>query len=334
MKFPLFVGCVVVCILAAASVSTFDPTLDEDWISWKSQHEKQYTEEEEAYRRMVWEDTMRYIEQHNLEHSMGKHTFTVGLNQFADLTTEEFNQRFKGFIEQEAEKSTYKVFAAPENLEQLPAVDWRNKGYVTDVKNQGNCNSCWAFSATGTLEGQLFKKKGKLISLSEQNLIDCDKKSKACLGGHFKSALEYVHNNGISSEAYYPYTAQVTLKLLINARLSNVILSPIARILVIPSNSEDELAKAVALVGPISVAVDANHKSFKNYKKGIYYEPNCTNNVNHAMLVVGYGIRGGEKYWIVKNSYGPKWGIDGYILMAKDRNNNCAIAKYAMYAEI
>ncbi|XP_067824184.1 procathepsin L-like [Heptranchias perlo] len=329
MKFPLFVDCVVVFVLAAASVPTFDPTLDEGWMSWKSQHEKQYKEDEETYRRMIWENNVRYVEQHNLEYSMGKHTFTVGMNQFGDLTTEEFNQRLNGFNEMEAENSTYKVFAAPENFELPATIDWRKKGYVTPVKSQGDCLSCWAFGATGALEGQLFKKTRKLISLSEQNLVDCDKKSHGCSGGFVHSALEYVQHNGINSEKRYPYVAMVGQRCKFN---KNDIVTNCNGVEIIPKNSETLLACAVTMVGPISVAVDASHESFMLYKSGIYNEPKCSSTKpNHAMLVVGYGIDKGRKYWIVKNSWNKTWGIQGYVHMAKDKENHCAIAKTAMF---
>ncbi|XP_059494530.1 procathepsin L-like isoform X2 [Stegostoma tigrinum] len=298
MRCSLFVDWVLGFILAAASVSTFHSTLDEAWINWKSLHGKQYEMAEEAYRRALWEDNVRFIEQHNLEYGMGKHTFTVGLNQFGDLTMEEFNEHLNGLKENEIDYQACKVFTAAKNVKFPQTVDWRRKGFVTGVKNQGHCGSCWAFSATGSLEGQLFKSAGKLISLSEQNLLDCDRKSRGCNGGTVLNALDYVKQNGINSERSYPY-AEKPGECRFN-RNNNV--TSCACVKCIQPNSEHQLAAAVAEVGPISVAVDAKHRSFQLYKAGVYYEPNCKNTtVNHAMLVVGYGIDQEGKYWIVKN---------------------------------
>ncbi|XP_072449896.1 cathepsin L2-like [Chiloscyllium punctatum] len=331
MRCSLFVDWVLVSMLAAATVSTFDSTLDEAWINWKSLHGKQYKMAEEAYRRALWEDNVRYIERHNMEYAMGKHTFTVGLNQFGDLTTEEFNQRFNGFKEKEIDHTACELFAAAKHVKLPQRVDWSTKGFVTKVKNQRQCGSCWAFSATGSLEGQLFKRTGKLISLSEQNLVDCDWKSCSCCGGHVRTALQYVKQNGINSEHSYPYTAK-------NGECHfnrSDIVTRCACVTRIQQNSEHQLAAAVAQVGPISVAIDANHKSFHLYKSGIYYEPNCSSTrLNHAMLVVGYQYDQQGNYWIVKNSHGTGWGMKGYMKMAKDRGNHCGIARSALYPEM
>uniref|UniRef100_UPI00398EA4E2 procathepsin L-like isoform X1 n=2 Tax=Pristiophorus japonicus TaxID=55135 RepID=UPI00398EA4E2 len=337
MKFSLLLGCVVLSILAAASGHTFDSTLDEDWKNWKSQHEKQYTEEEETYRRLVWEDNMRFIEQHNLEHSMGKHTFTVGINQFGDLTTEEFNKLMNGFLPAEADNSTEGAVDEDDeddeddesnDVEMGPTVDWRTKGYVTRVKNQGRCGSCWAFSANGALEGQWFKTKGQLVPLSEQNLVDCNVRNKGCQGGWMHRAFKYVkRNGGINSEATYPYTGRRgSCKF-----QKNQFVATIRRYRKVVRR-ESKLANAVTKIGPIAVAIDAGQRTFQHYKRGVYYDKNCSSRrLNHAVLVVGFGSEGGKNYWIVKNSWGTRWGDRGYIKMAKDRNNNCGIANYAVY---
>ncbi|XP_072338052.1 procathepsin L-like [Scyliorhinus torazame] len=356
MKLSLFLGCVLLSILVVASGHTFDSKLDEDWKSWKSQYKKQYTEEEETYRRKVWEDNVTYIEQHNLEYSMGKHTFTVGMNQFGDLTDKEFNERMNGFLPIEADNSTEEFEGdefdedeesdGDDELDEesdgdddeldeesdddvtLVNVDWRKRGIVTPVKNQGSCVSCWAFSATGAIEGQWARKHGKLISLSEQNLVDCTKlyRNNGCQGGWMNRAFRYVvKNKGINTAADYPYTARegpcrfqsngfvVTIKGFSYIR-----------------RSTKYLETSVRMIGPIAAAIDASGP-FRWYKQGIYKNENCRNHeANHAVLVVGYERDNGKNYWLVKNSWGTRWGDKGYIKMVKGVPRNCGITKHAV----
>ncbi|XP_043577532.1 procathepsin L-like [Chiloscyllium plagiosum] len=354
----LIIGYVEVCILALASGSPFDPTLDDGWNNWKSFHNKQYEEHEKDYRRLVWEDNGRYIEQHNLEHAMGKHTFTVGMNQFGDLTFNEFRQLLSASSINEAEKMSSKVFTAQQNIQLPSTVDWRPKGYVTSVKDQGQCGSCWAFSATGVLEGQVFNKTGKLISLSEQYLMDCSRAvgNAGCNGGSVLAGFLFIKEKGITSEQSYPYTAKVTLLLSGNSWKSfgsqfsltcfwfqdgnctfnqSDIVATCKGAQRIPSGSEVDLAAAVATVGPISAGIDAEHRSFMLYKSGIFYEPRCsTTKLDHGILVVGYGTENQKPFWIVKNSWGASWGNRGYVHMAKDMDNNCGIASNAVYPEV
>merc|ERR1712121_33566 len=186
----------------------------------------------------------------------------------------------------------------------MPAtVDWRKHGYVTPVKDQKQCGSCWAFSATGSLEGQTFKKTGKLVSLSEQNLVDCSfpEGNEGCEGGFSSEAYRYINSNGgVDTEASYPYLA-VNGKCMYNS--SNVG-ATVTGCTQIESMSEAKLKTAVASVGPISVAIDAGHQSFQLYEEGVYYEPECSQTIlDHGVLAVGYGTESdGTDYWLVKNS--------------------------------
>merc|ERR1711915_669325 len=168
-------------------------------------------------------------------------------------------------------------------------VDWRKQGYVTPIKDQKQCGSCWAFSATGSMEGAHFKKTGKLVSLSEQNLVDCSdaEGNMGCEGGLMDQAFNYtVLNKGIDTEASYPYKA-IDQKCMI----------------------------------------DASQFTFQLYKEGIYYDENCSSQfLDHGVLAVGYGSKkSGENkdYYIVKNSWGKDWGMEGYIEMSRNRDNNC-----------
>ncbi|XP_068776119.1 procathepsin L-like isoform X4 [Struthio camelus] len=248
-------------VASLGCAAALDPALEEAWRGWKSLHAKEYPEEAEAVRREVWEKNLRRIEEHN----RGKHAFRLGMNHYGDLTDEEFNQLLNGFGpgRQQAPRPLFQASAA---LKTPAEVDWRAKGYVTPVKNQGHCGSCWAFSATGALEGLVFNRTGKLVVLSEQNLIDCSRKlgNEGCGGGYVTRAFQYVHDNGgLNSEHVYPYLGTDASSCRYNPRDRAANCSAIW--LVAPG-SEAALEQAVAAVGPVSVAVDASSFHFHFYK--------------------------------------------------------------------
>ncbi|KAF7203317.1 cathepsin L1-like [Nothobranchius furzeri] len=210
-------------------------------------------------------------------------------------------------------------------------VDYRNMGYVTEIKDQGYCGSCWAFSTTGAIEGQIFKKTGHLVSLSEQNLVDCSKPygTHGCNGAWMANAYDYVLSNGLQATDTYPYTSVDTQPCFYDSRLA---IAHIRDYRFIPKGDEQALADAVATVGPITVAIDADQSSFLFYSSGIYDEPNCSpDHLSHAVLLVGYGSEEGQDYWIIKNSWGTSWGEGGYMRMIRNGRNTCGIASYALY---
>ncbi|XP_072338897.1 procathepsin L-like isoform X1 [Scyliorhinus torazame] len=331
MNVLLFLGSFQIMVLTVTTSSLFDPLLTEGWENWKMLHQKQYTENDERGRRMVWEKNLWFVEYHNQEYLMGKHTYNLKMNQFGDMTLEEFNEQMNGFRLLKPRNPSEQLARIPESVAIPKHVDWRKEGYVTPVKYQGACGSCWAFSSTGALEGQTFKKTGKLIPLSEQNLVDCSgpQGNQGCGGGWMENAFLYVHdNNGIDSEAGYPYTGRDdSCNYTVKYKATNC-----TNYFFVTKGNENALARAAARIGPISVAIDASHQSFQFYHSGIYYEPNCLPYImSHAVLVVGYGTTSGLNYWIVKNSYGVEWGNEGYILMSRGRQNNCGIATHAVY---
>jgi cathepsin L len=304
------------------------------WASFKQTHGKAYkTVEEEIARFNIFIENHAQIQEHNKGFQAGLHTFELGMNQFGDMTNQEFRSFMNGYKRTSPKKNTN--VHKPQTNDLPDSVDWRTKGYVTGVKNQGQCGGCWAFSATGSLEGQNFKKTGKLTSLSEQNLVDCVKKDQGCGGGLMDDAFDYIHtNNGVDTEASYPYTAK-------NGKChysaANIGATDTGFVDVKPG-SESDLENAIATVGPISVAIDASKSSFQFYKKGVYYEQRCKSaqeDLDHGVLAVGYGAEDdGTKYYIVKNSWGETWGDQGYILMSREKNNNCGIATDASYPTV
>ncbi|XP_049999354.1 testin-2-like isoform X1 [Alexandromys fortis] len=320
------------CLEVDSAFTTLGPSLDAEWQEWKTKHGKTYTINEESLRRTVWEENFKMIELHNREYLKGKHDFTMAMNAFGDLTDTEFRKRMTGFQRQRIKKRH--TFQDHLFLSVPRSVDWRERGYVTPVKNQGHCACSWAFSATGALEGQMFRKTGRLIPLSEQNLLDCMEfnVTHGCSGGFMQHAFQYVKDSGgLASEKSYPYKG-LGGECRYHAEIAAANVSDFVQV----PGCEEALMKAVAKVGPISVAVDASHSSFRFYENGTYYEPQCRKvHLNHAVLVVGYGFEGeesnGNSYWLVKNSWGEEWGMKGYVKMAKDWNNNCGIATYATY---
>ncbi|XP_078492719.1 procathepsin L-like [Ciona intestinalis] len=306
-----------------------------EWEEWKTLYGKVYRAEEELKRQYIWLENLKYVTQHNLEADEGKHTYRVDTNQFADLSNDEWRELMTSQVTRSTNQMSFcnmTFMTVGDHVIAPKNVDWRKEGYVTPVKDQKQCGSCWAFSTTGSLEGQHFKKTGKLVSLSEQNLVDCSMKegNHGCQGGLMDLGFEYIFDNGgIDTESSYPYMAKNEPKCMYQRSNSGATLTGCVDI---KRGSESALMKAVADVGPISVAIDAGHKSFQMYKSGVYYEPSCSSvKLDHGVLAVGFGADNGEDFWLVKNSWGPIWGMEGYIMMSRNRDNNCGIATQASY---
>jgi cathepsin L len=327
------ISVLAVLALAFSCTLALDVTLNQHWKLWKNTHHKQYFDAEEHVRRAVWESNLKKVQEHNLEADLGVHTFWLGMNAYADLTIDEFVKVMNGYNAtiRGAHNQQRDVFTFDPSVELPDTVDWRDKGYVTSIKDQGQCGSCWAFSATGALEGQHFKSTGQLVSLSEQNLVDCSRKqgNMGCNGGLMDQAFEYIKvNNGIDTESSYPYHARDQSCQFKAADVG----ATDKGFTDIQSKSEAALQQAVATVGPISVAIDASHSSFQLYRSGVYSEPRCSQTqLDHGVLAVGYGTESGKDYWLVKNSWGTSWGDKGYIMMTRNKNNQCGIATASSY---
>ncbi|XP_033497524.2 cathepsin K [Epinephelus lanceolatus] len=323
---------VCVLLLAASALSHLDEaSLDAQWEEWRTTHRKEYNGlDEEGIRRAIWEKNMRMIEAHNQEAALGMHSFELGMNHLGDMTSEEVSEKMTG-LQVPVNRERSFTMDLDDRVTRLPkTVDYRKKGMVTAVKNQGSCGSCWAFSSAGALEGQLAKKTGQLMDLSPQNLVDCVTENDGCGGGYMTNAFKYVvDNGGIDSEEAYPYIGEDQ-----PCRYNSTGMAAQCKgYKEIPEGNEHALAMALFKHGPVSVGIDATLSSFQFYTKGVYYDRNCNKeDINHAVLAVGFGQNTkGKKYWIVKNSWGETWGNKGYIMMARNRDNLCGIANLASF---
>ncbi|XP_043551027.1 procathepsin L-like [Chiloscyllium plagiosum] len=217
----------------------------------------------------------------------------------------------------------YHVFVPLENYATTPLLPQRAQEFW-----HGQCHSDWAFSATGAIEGQCAKRHGNLVSLSEQNLIDCKKPSNGCfLGTALNGFHQVIDFQGINSEETYPYTGKDTDYCRFQPDKIAAKITDYKWVW----GGEAALEQALREIGPMSVVINASLKSFQHYKGGVYYDENCNGYVTDEVLVVGFGTKDEMNYWLVKKSWGTDWGEDGYIKIAKDRGNHCEIASFVRY---
>jgi len=313
----------------AAGAMSFDSDVSL-FQEWKGLHSKSYASDaEEMAKFQTFKANAAYINNHNMQEK----GFTLALNQFADMTNDEYKAMLLGSGKAPIRNGS--AYLEPTGVSIPDSVDWRTQGYVTPVKDQGQCGSCWAFSTVASLEGQYFKKNGSLKSFAEQQLVDCSRSfgNQGCNGGLMDQGFDYIKSlaNGIDLENSYPYTAQDgSCK-----ASSGTTASPAATVTGhtdVREGSESGLTSAIATVGPISVAIDASHMSFQFYSSGVYYEAQCSSRqLDHGVTAVGYGTEGSQDYYWVKNSWAASWGDKGYIKMSRNRNNNCGIASSASY---
>jgi len=313
---------ILVALLAVSAMAFTEKEYRTAFLKFVKDNNKVYAQDDFAGKFAAFKFNMDFVASWNADSEHHR----VAINQFADLTLAEYTAMYLGTRQTVTgwtlEQGT--PAAAP------TSVDWRTKGAVTPIKDQGQCGSCWAFSAVGSTEGAHFLAKAALVSLSEQNLVDCSdaEGNQGCNGGLMTQAFDYIiKTKGIDTEASYKYTAQDG-----NCKFKVAdIGATLTKYTNVAAGSETDLVAKI-VEGPTSVAIDASHSSFQLYKSGVYYEAACSATaLDHGVLAVGYDTDAttSKDYYIVKNSWGTSWGQEGYIWMSRNHGNNCGIATMA-----
>ena len=278
----------------------------------------------------IFRENLHNIVTHNADRSQN---FTMGVNQFTDLTPEEFKtQMIRGL---KAPVGSFGCGTFSNSASGAPAsIDWRTKGAVTTVKDQGQCGSCWTFSSTGAMEGAWAIAKGQLIDLAEQELVDCaglKYGSAGCSGGQMEGAFKFIIENGQCAASSYPYTAKD------GSCHSCTAVAHASSCYDVNPNDQLSLKAAVAKQ-PVAVAIEADTKYFQSYSSGVLTSSSCGTSLDHGVLAVGYGEENGQKYWLVNNSWGTSWGDQGYVKIARSDSTNdkgvCGIAMQPSFPSV
>jgi C1A family cysteine protease len=303
---------------------SYNDTHWNEFTKFKETFNKTYSNFKELKNRFeIFKDNFMGILKHNLDVSQ---TFTMGVNQFTDLTPEEFKKIYVTGTRtyKELELGSYSCSTFSSNDSNTPlSVDWRTGGAVTSVKDQGQCGSCWTFSSTGAIEGAWAISKGKLLNLSEQELVDCATGflygSHGCNGGQMEGAFKYVIENGQCSLSSYPYVSGQTKTEGTCQKCSTVV--TLSSCFDVKQNDQISLKAAVAKQ-PVSIAIEADTRYFQSYSSGILTAKDCGTNLDHGVLIVGYGTEKGQDYWLIKNSWSNTWGDNGYVKIARSSSTN------------
>ena len=299
------------------------------FINFKNKYNKHYDTYDELFNSYY-----NFVDNYNFVTNYNSTTHTLEMNEYSDMSTDQFvnyKKLSKLFKLQSPKTSQCTEFKS--TTTSLPdSIDWRGKA-VTSVKNQGQCGSCWSFSSAGAMEGAYAVATGELIDISEQQLMDCSWKygDFGCSGGLMDNAFEYAIDNGMCLEEDVPYLGE-------NHKCNEMPLCDavayFSSCFDVTPNDQVHLKEAVSFQ-PVSVAIEADTRVFQFYSSGIIDSSDCGTNLDHGVLVVGYGEDNGNKYWIVKNSWGSDWGESGYVRIARSESSNdpgiCGIAMQPSY---
>lgn len=319
MKLSLILYSAVFCLASALSI---DDKHFQKFLEFTTAYNKVYADNELDKRYAIFANNVDTINAHNSE----SHSYTLAINKFADLTQDEFRGTYLHYNPSEYLVGVPRLSFArrASDFDTPSSIDWVEKSAVTPVKDQAQCGSCWAFSTTGSVEGAYFLSSGKLVSLSEQQLVDCAGSygNQGCNGGTMDDGFGYVKDKGLCLEDDYPYTASDgTCK-------PCKVVTKIKSFVDVPTN-ESDLKKAVS-GRPVSVAIDASGTAFQFYNSGVIPAKSCGTQLDHGVLVVGYVKHNKTDVWKVKNSWGSSWGDEGYFLLERGVNA-CGINLMASY---
>jgi len=328
----IFLLCAVICVGVVCSLEAEESRVKGLFHSFMRKYNRHYESKDQfQLKYQNFKHNLKFVEEHNLRTDT---TFTVAINQFGDWSREEYlnyltfvPNSFGTNIQEPSDNHSMEL-AIPN------AWDWREHGAVTPIKNQGQCGSSPYFSAVVSIEACHFITTGTLVGLSEQQIIDCTENegNQGCNGGYMAESFAGIMlEGGIDSETCYPYKAE-------DENCTFIQTTPCCASMIqsyFNVTSGDEIAmKAAVYKVPVATAIDASQESFEFYSGGVYSDPGCTSQeIGHGIAVVGYGHNStvNMDYWILKNSWGTSWGVEGWMYLARNDNNMCGIATYPSY---
>ncbi|KAM7344174.1 uncharacterized protein ACRADG_010997 [Cochliomyia hominivorax] len=331
VSYPVYLKILFVLSFCCFAAALQEAEIQQEWLKFKRNYGKKYRSlGDNKISLKNFRKNLLEIREHNKLYEEGLSSYKMAVNPFTGYNFEDVEKLYMGFKISEQDKQKFLNIQEFSQLKatNLPtSMDWRDRGAISAVKDQKECGSCWAFSSTGALEAHYFLHYNKSVILSEQNLIDCVTENSGCNGGWMIPCFNYVQNNeGLDPETKYPYEA-VDGVCRFQTEYKTATCKGYQRV---RQDDEQHLLEIVSTVGPVAVAIEVN-SNFLKYTEGIYDDPECTGAVNHAVLVIGYGTENGQDYWLVKNSWSSNWGMGGYVKMARNKNNQCGIAKFASY---
>merc|ERR1712146_405779 len=299
------------------------PASEHAFFRFIAEHNRQYaTHGEYRHRLHHFSEYLKFVEEHN---SANGNTWTVGVNQFADYTPEE--RRAMNGYRADLKKANPVQNLSTANL--ADEVNWRSKGAVTPVKNQAQCGSCWAFSSTGSMEGAHQIATGNLVSLSEEQLVQCSTVNFGCNGGLMDYAFQYAEKTPMVEEDAYPYTSGTGITGHCDKTMEAGGAVTVTGFTDVPADKSGAALKAAVAKQPVSVAIEADRMALQGYTGGVITGSACGTSLDHGVLAVGYGTEGGEDYFLVKNSWGGSWGESGYVKIGQA--NVCGITQQPSY---